>query len=72
MSNINLEKLAQLANVSIGTVSKAFSGSKEISEKTKNRIFTLAKKHDCFEKYYGEYAIGFFVRRQQRSVGGRR
>ena len=52
MSNINIEKLAQLANVSIGTVSKAFSGSKEISEKTRNKIFALAKKHDCFEKYY--------------------
>ena len=52
MTNVNYEKLASLANVSIGTVSKAFSGSKEISEKTKNKIFELAKKHDCFEKYY--------------------
>ncbi len=52
MINMNYEKLAQLANVSIGTVSKAFSGSKEISEKTRNKIFALAKKHDCFEKYY--------------------
>ena len=32
---MNLETLAKLAEVSVGTVSKAFSGSKEISEDTK-------------------------------------
>ena len=49
---MNLEKLAQLAGVSLGTVSKAFSGSHEIGEQTRNRIFELAKEHNCFEKYY--------------------
>ena len=49
---MNLEKLAQLAGVSLGTVSKAFSGSHEIGEQTRNRIFDLAKEHNCFEKYY--------------------
>ena len=48
---MNLETLAKLAEVSVGTVSKAFSGSKEISEDTKDRIFALAKEHGCFDKY---------------------
>ncbi len=49
---MNIEKLAQLAGVSMGTVSKAFSGSHEIGEQTRNKIFDLAKEHNCFEKYY--------------------
>jgi folate-dependent phosphoribosylglycinamide formyltransferase PurN len=48
---MTLEKLAQLAGVSLGTVSKAFSGSKEISEKTKQKIFDIAKQHGCYNKY---------------------
>lgn len=49
---MNLSKLAKLANVSVSTVSKAFSDSDEISKETKERIIELAKKHNCFEKYY--------------------
>ena len=49
---MNLEKLAQIAGVSLGTVSKAFSGSKEISEPTRKKIFDVAKRNGCFEKYY--------------------
>lgn len=49
---MNLEKLANAAGVSLSTVSKAFSGSKEISEKTRNKIFDIAKETGCFEKYY--------------------
>jgi len=49
---MNLSKLAQLANVSVSTVSKAFSDSKEISEQTKELIFSVAKEHGCFDKYY--------------------
>ena len=49
---MNLEKLANVAGVSLSTVSKAFSGSKEISEKTRKRIFDIAKETGCFEKYY--------------------
>ncbi len=48
---MNIQKLASLAGVSPGTVSKAFSGSTEISEKTKNIIFEIAKQNNCFEKY---------------------
>lgn len=49
---MNLKKLASLANVSVSTVSKALSGSHEISESTRETIISLAKTHGCFEKYY--------------------
>ena len=49
---MNLSKLAQIANVSVSTVSKAFSDSNEISEQTKEMIFNVAKEYGCFEKYY--------------------
>lgn len=48
---MNLNTLARLAGVSVGTVSKAFSGSDEISEKTRQRIFALAKELGCYDKY---------------------
>ena len=48
---MNIEKLAKMAGVSVGTVSKAFSGSKEISEKTREKIFNAAKDCGCFFKY---------------------
>lgn len=44
--------IAQLAGCSVSTVSKAFSGSKEISVATQERIFTIAKEHGIFDKYY--------------------
>ncbi len=49
---MTLGKIAKLANVSISTVSKAFSGSSEISAETKNLIYNVAKENGCFEKYY--------------------
>ena len=49
---MNLSKLAQMANVSVSTVSKAFSDSHEISRQTKEMIFDVAKKYGCFDKYY--------------------
>lgn len=48
---MNLQTLAKLANVSVSTVSKAFSGSSEISEKTREHIFRIAKEHHCFDHY---------------------
>ncbi len=49
---MDLKKLASLANVSVSTASKALSGSREVSESTREAIFALAKEHGCFEKYY--------------------
>ena len=49
---MTLKKLAELSGVSVGTVSKAFSGSDEISEATRERIFAIAKESFCFDKYY--------------------
>ena len=49
---MTLAELARLSGASISTVSKAFSGSAEISEATRERIFSAAKKHGCFDKYY--------------------
>ena len=51
MSKVNQKKLALLAGVSVSTVSKAFSGSHEISEETRDSIFALAKRYGCFDKY---------------------
>lgn len=49
---MTLSQLAKLTETSVSTVSKAFSGSREISEETRNRIYEAAKKHGCFDKYY--------------------
>ena len=49
---MTLSKLAQIANVSVSTVSKALSDSPEISQKTRDTIINLAKEMGCFEKYY--------------------
>ena len=48
---MNIQKLAKLAGVSAGTVSKAFSGSLEISDKTRQHVFEIAKQYGCFEHY---------------------
>ena len=49
---MTLAKLAELVGVSVSTVSKAFSGSHEISEETRERIYSVAKKEGCYDKYY--------------------
>ncbi len=49
---ITLSKIAKLANVSVSTASKAFSGSAEVSEATRDRIFEIAKQNNCFKKFY--------------------
>ena len=48
---MKIKNLADLAGVSPSTVSKAFSGSKEVSEATRERIFAVAREHGVFEKY---------------------
>lgn len=49
---MTLSKLAKLANVSVSTASKAFSGSNEVSEETRNMIFDVARENHCFRKFY--------------------
>lgn len=49
---MTLQKIAELAGISVSSVSKAFSESKEISEETKARVFRIAKELGCFDKYY--------------------
>ena len=48
---MKIKTLADLAGVSPSTVSKAFSGSHEVSEATRERIFALAREHGVFDKY---------------------
>lgn len=49
---MTLSKLAQLANVSVSTVSKAFSGKGDISDAMRDHIFAVAKAHGCFQQFY--------------------
>lgn len=49
---ITQSKLAKLANVSVSTISKAFSMSSEVNEETREHIFNIARKYDCFKKFY--------------------
>ena len=49
---ITLSKIAKLAHVSVSTVSKAFSMSKEVNPETREIIFQIAREHHCFKKYY--------------------
>lgn len=48
---MTMKKLAELANVSKSTVSKAFSGSPDISKQTRDYIFEIAKEYGCYDKY---------------------
>ena len=49
---MTLMKLAEMTDTSVATVSKAFSGSHEISEGTREKIFDAARELGIFEKYY--------------------
>lgn len=49
---ITLSKIAKLANVSVSTASKAFSGSSEVNSETRELIFAIAKENKCFKKFY--------------------
>lgn len=49
---MTLSQIAKIANVSVSTVSKAFSDSPEISRETKDLIIRVAKENGCYEKYY--------------------
>lgn len=48
---MTMTEIAHLAGVSVGTVSKSFSGSKDVSDSTRNKIFDIAKQNNCYSKY---------------------
>ena len=49
---ITLSKIAKEAHVSVSTASKAFSGSPEVNEDTREQVFRVAKEYGCFKKFY--------------------
>ena len=49
---MSIKRLAELTHTSPGTVSKAFRESPEISEKTREEIFRVARREGWFDKYY--------------------
>ncbi len=51
---MTMQELAKLANVSISTVSKAFSDAGDVSEETREHIFAIARQQGCFGKFYKE------------------
>lgn len=48
---MTMARLAEIAGVSVSTVSKAFSGSHEISAEKREYIFRLARENGCYDKY---------------------
>lgn len=48
---MTMKQLAEIANTTVSTVSKAFSGSPEISEEKRKEIFEIAKREGCYDKY---------------------
>ncbi len=53
---MTMKELAKLANVSVSTVSKAFSEADDVSEETKKHIFRLAKEYGCYNRFFkGKY-----------------
>lgn len=53
---MTMKDLAKLANVSVSTVSKAFSEADDISEETRAHIFQLAREYGCYGRFFkGKY-----------------
>ena len=52
MDNINIKVLAKKLNLSTSTISRAFSGSTDISKETKDRILAFAKEHNFLPNHY--------------------
>lgn len=49
---MKLKELAECCGTTVGTVSKAFSGARDVSKKMREHIFSVAKEQGCFDKYY--------------------
>ena len=58
---ITLSKIAKEAHVSVSTASKAFSGSPEVNEVTRQAIFDIAKKYGCFKKFFNAKYSKFVI-----------
>ena len=53
---MTMKELAKLANVSVSTVSKAFSEADDIGEDTREHVFQLAREHGCYGRFFkGKY-----------------
>lgn len=49
---MSYKKISDITGFSVSTISKAFSQSKEISDRTKKKIYEAAAELGCFDKYY--------------------
>ena len=58
---MTLTELAKLAHVSTSTASKAFAGSPEVNEQTREMIFEAAKRAGCFKKFYKSDYPGYVI-----------
>jgi DNA-binding LacI/PurR family transcriptional regulator len=58
---MNFKQIAELCNCTVGTVSKAFAGKKDVSEEKRNEIFKVAKENGCFENISRESSIKRFL-----------
>ena len=58
---MTLTELAKLAHVSTSTASKAFAGSPEVNEQTREMIFEVARRAGCFKKFYKSDYPGYGI-----------
>lgn len=68
---MTMTELALLANVSLSTASKAFSGAEDVSEETREHIFRIARENGCFGRFYkGKYAKPIIAVISSEPIGG--
>ena len=68
---MTMKELAKLANVSVSTASKAFSGARDISEETREHIFDVARTNGCFGRFYkGKYTKPIIAVISSERLGG--
>ena len=68
---MTMTELARLANVSVSTASKAFSGAEDISEETRAHIFDVAREYGCFGRFYkGKYTKPIIAVISSEPTGG--
>ena len=53
---MTMKDLANICNISVSTVSKAFSEADDVSAETRELIFSVARENGCFDKFFkGKY-----------------